>query len=270
MFRKVSISFWLLAAVLALVGCADNFEKIRRDPGVQKRLNAALAYYDKAEWQKAQMLFEDLMPIIKIDTIGEKIYYYYANTHFQLKSFNFASHYFKQFSLTYPNSKFTEDAVYMTAYSSFMMSPNYRLEQTNTTKAIEGFQFFANSYPTSARIPECNKMMDGLRRKMEFKDFESANLYYKLGEYESAVHTFKHFLEKYPDADLAEKARYMVLKAEYGYAANSVEEKQLPRLKDLQAHYLDFIDRYPSSPFIKDAESLYNASVSLVKKISLR
>jgi outer membrane protein assembly factor BamD len=270
MLKKISILLLVLSTTLVFVGCVDNFEKIRRDPGVTKRLNAAMEYYNKGEWQKAQYLFEDLMPIIKVDTIGEKIYYLYAQTHYQLANYNFASHYFKQFTNTYPNSRFAEDATYMTAYALFKMSPTYRLEQTNSMKAIEGFQYFANTYSSSPKVAECNKIMDELRRKLEFKDFESASLYLKLGEYQSAVHTFKHFLEKYPDADLAEKARFMILKAEYNYAVNSIENKQLERLKEMQEHYLAFIDKYPSSPYIKEAESLYNASQKQIKKISLR
>ena len=65
---------------------------------------------------------------------------------------------FKNFSNTFPNSEYREESDFMTAYSNYQLSPTFRLDQTYTIKAIEGFQLFANTYPDSKRVEECNRL----------------------------------------------------------------------------------------------------------------
>ena len=56
-----------------------------------------------------------------------------------------------------------EEAEYMAAYSNFRLSPNYKLDQTYTEKAIEGFEQFINLYPTTERAVNANKLIDEMR-----------------------------------------------------------------------------------------------------------
>lgn len=63
----------------------------------------------------------------------------------------------------------------MSVYSLYKTSPGYRLDQSNTEKAIDGFQLFVNTYPNSKRVEECNKLIDECRAKIEFKSFEAGS-----------------------------------------------------------------------------------------------
>ncbi len=267
--RRIVFILVLVSTALSWMACSDQFEKVRREPNVQTRLQAALAYYEEAEYQKAQYLLEDILPILKTDTIGERLYFIYAYTHYHQKNYNFASYYFKQFSATYPNSKRTEEAIFMTAYSHYRLSAVYRLDQGDTEKAIDGFQTFANSYPNSPKVAECNNLIDQMRRKLEQKAYESANLYYRLGDYKSAVYSFQNLLNDYSDTDNGELIRFMIIKSNYKLALNSITSKQIERLTEVQSFYTDFVERYPGSKYADEAKSLNEAAKAKLKKLNI-
>ena len=65
--------------------------------------------------------------------------------------------FFSIFSNRYPLSEHREECDYMSAYCSYLNSPDPSLDQTYTYKALEEMQVFINKYPTSSRIPECNR-----------------------------------------------------------------------------------------------------------------
>lgn len=259
----------LVLFVMIFSGCQDAFEKVRRSTSVQQRLDKAFDYYKKEDFAKAQLLFEDLIPLIKVDTIGEKVFFMYAYTHYNQKSYALASYYFKQFFNTYGNSAKSEEALFMSAMSQYKLSPTYRLDQSETNKAIEGFQMFANSFPGSNRVDRCNRMIDEMRGKLEFKAYESAYLYYKISDFKAAVYSFQQLLQDYPDTENAEKVKFMIIKSDYHLAVNSVTSKQRERFEETLKQYLDFVDTYPSSTFKKEAEDIYDkaqAKLAAIKK----
>lgn len=267
MFKNISFRILLTVLVASLWGCKDNFELIRRDPDWHVKLAKGLEYYDNGEYQKAQYLFEDIMPYVKADSTGEKVFFRYAYTHYFQKNFNFASHYFKQFYSTYYGSPLGEEALFMSAKCSFMLSPNYRLEQSSTDEAIEGFQLFINTFPNSPRVEESNQLIDQLRAKMEVKAYDAANLYYRLSDFKSATYSFQNLLKDYPDSKNDEKIRFNIIRSNYKLALNSVEDKQEERYNETIVFYYDFIDRYPQSSFLGEAQKIFTACQDQIKKL---
>ncbi|NJN33064.1 MAG: outer membrane protein assembly factor BamD [Saprospiraceae bacterium] len=157
------------------MACKSEFETIRTGTDVNLMLKKSLEYYDKGDYAKAQSLMELVMPSIKGRPELEEVSYKYGYTHYNLKSFVSASYYFKNFALTFANSKYREEAEYMSAYSEFLQSPNYKLDQENTAKAIEGFQYFVNNFPESKRVKDCNRLIDELRKKQEKRHLKKEN-----------------------------------------------------------------------------------------------
>jgi outer membrane protein assembly factor BamD len=146
------------------------------------------------------------------------------------------------------------------------MSPNYKLDQTYTVKAIEEFQRFANTHPNSDKIPEINRLIDEMRGKLERKAFEAAKLYYDIGEFQAAVQTFDNVLKDYPGSDKSEEARFLKLKSAYILAENSVYEKKEERFDETIVHYNEFIKKHPRSKWRKDAIEIYDNSTKELKK----
>lgn len=248
-----------LLVLIALSGCKSEFERIRLSGNVDQIYTKGMAYYDEGDYQKSQALFELIINNFRGRKEAEDLYFRYAQTHFHLKNYILAAYYFRTFGSTYPLSSLREEADYMAAYAHFKLSPVFRLDQSNTQKAIDGFQDFVNNYPRSARVEECNRLIGGLRAKLERKAFEEAKLYYDLREYQASLQSFENLLKDFPDSKDVERVRFLMIEAAYAWAANSVREKQQERYQRTLEYIGLFRNKYPRSSFssnVKKTESL--------------
>ncbi len=227
----------------------------------------AKKYYNEGAYYKAIPLFEELMSVFKGTQDVEKIYYFYAYSHYGQDDYLLAAHYFKSFADTYPRSVYAEDARFMTAYCYFKLSPKPSLEQTYTTKAIEHFQLFANGYPNSEKVKRANQLVEQIRLKLETKAFQSAELYFKVKSYKAAATSFENILEDFPDTKRQENLRFLILKSFFLLAENSIRTKQKERYEAAIDAYFNFIDRFPNSTSIIEAEQMYEVSLGKVKEL---
>jgi outer membrane protein assembly factor BamD len=175
-----------------------------------------------------------------------------------LSNYQLAATYFTNFASTFAYSTYTEEADFMTAYSYYKQSPSYRLDQEPSVQAIDAFQDFANKYPDSERVAECNKLIDELRVKLEEKAFAQGKLYYELSQYQAAITAFQNMLEEFPESSRAEEVRFLILKASYEYAVNSVYDRRAERYEEASSRYQDYINRYPTGSNQNEATEIRN------------
>lgn len=269
--QKSSISILFIGLFLFLsTSCKTEFEKIRNNTDQKVLYDSAFKYYEAGEYLRAQTLFELIINTLRGKQESEKVYFYYAYTHYYLKKYVLASYYFSNFANTFPNSQFREEADFMNAYSNYKMSPSFRLDQTYTSKAIDGFQLFVNTYPSSERVEECNKLIDICRNKMEQKSLHEAELYFNLRQYQSATHSYENILRDFPESQDAERVRFMITKASYLLAENSVFLKQEDRFNETIENAERFIARYPNSEFDKEVKNILKDSNKQLKSVLSR
>ncbi len=264
--NKIPFLF-LLVTFFGASSCSNSFEKLRTSGDVGNMTKSALRFYKDEEYIKAQTLFELIMPSLKGQPVLEEISFKYAFTHFNLRNYTSANFYFKNFATTFGASNLREEAEYMAAYSLYKQSPNYKLEQESTLKAIDGFQNFVNTFPESKRVKPCNKLIDELRKKLEKKGFEEGNLYFNISQYQAAIQVFENLLKDFPETSDAETVRYTILRSSYLFAENSIYEKQLERFKIVVEKYNDFNDKFPKSRFKREAESYLIIANKRIKEL---
>ena len=245
-----------MSGIVFLTACKGDFEKIRTSGNQELILNKAFEFYEKKEYMRSQTLFDLVLNTIKATEKAEKAYFYYAYTYYYQKQYLLGAYYFKNFSNTFTNSQYREEATYMSAYCNYAMSPTYRLEQSNTQKAIEEFQLFVNLFPESKRVEECNKLIDELRRKMEQKAFAEGELYFKLKQYQSGVISFDNLLRDYPETPDAERVRYLIAKSSFLLSENSIVEKKEERYLETANRCNDFLEKYPNGKYAKEIKEI--------------
>lgn len=249
----VSIS---LSIILSVAGCKSKFEKLRAGNDTAKKYQEAVNLYNKKNYSKALILFDDLVQRYRGRAEAEDLYYYFAYTNYKLRDYTTARYHFKTFADTYPNSPKAEECRYMAAYCYYLESPIYSLDQENTLKAIDALQLFINLYPKSSRVAEASKLIDNLRDKLETKSFANAKLFLDIGDFKSATIAFKNSMRDFPDTKYAEEMQFLSIKAQYLYAKNSFENKQEERFNEAIQLYNEFAEQYPSSKYLKEAEQL--------------
>jgi outer membrane protein assembly factor BamD len=242
----------------------SKFQKIQKSASVDEKYQAAIKYYEKKDYDKASLLFEEIIPIIKGTKESELAQFYIAYCHYYQGDYILSSHYFKKFYETFSRSEFAEESMYMYAYSLYEDSPAYNLDQTNTYTAIESMQNFINTYPESKFKDKCNEIIGQLRAKLERKAYENAELYSKTENYKAAVIAFNNFQRNYPDSDYNERVAYLKLVNAFNLAKSSTEDKKKERYEDTIEYYENFIDKYSSSRYLRQAENIYDSCVEVV------
>jgi len=261
MFKVKHLIILVFIAALGIAGCKSRFEKLRASNDVAKKYQEALRLYNKRDYSKALVLFEDLSQKYRGRAEAEDLNYYYAYTLYRLSDYTTARYQFKSFADTYPASKNAEEARYMGAYCYYLESPSFSLDQENTYKAIDALQLFINLYPTSDRAAAAAKYIATLRGKLEDKAFENAKMYLTTGpsnvdNYRAAVIALKNAQRDYPDIKYAEEMDFLMIKAQYLYAKNSYVIRQEDRYNEALALYTEFTENHPDSKFAKDAKAL--------------
>ncbi len=262
MFKnKGLLVFWFfLSLVVGISACKSKFDQLRASNDVTKKYQEALRLYNNKYYNKALLLFEDLVQRYRGRTEAEDLYYYYAYTNFKLKDYTTARYHFKVFAETYPNSPRAEECRFMSAKCYYLESPVYSLDQQNTVKAIDALQLFINLYPKSERVPAASKLIDDLRGKLELKSYMNAKLFLDLGDYKSAIIAFRNSTKDFPDTKYAEEMEFLSIKAQYLLAKNSFESKQEERFNEVIQLYADFSTKYPISKYLKEASQFKKSS----------
>lgn len=250
----IRIVFYALILITLSTSCKSEFERIRLSSDPKLILDKSIEFYENEEYLRAQTLFELILNQYRGTRDAEKLFFYYAYTHYYLRQYQLASHYFTNFSNTFAYSQYREEADYMAAYSNYQLSPGFRLDQQPTLDAIEGFQEFVNRYPDSERVQEANDLIDEMRQKLEQKSFSQGKLYLDLQQYEAAITSFENTLEDFPETDRAAEIRFSIFKASYLYAENSIFERREERYLEALEKFESFQSRHARSDFMKQAE----------------
>jgi outer membrane protein assembly factor BamD len=253
--------------ILVIASSCSKFRKIQKSDDWRVKYEAGLAYYEKKDYFKAATLFEEILPIIKGSEEAENAQFLFAYAHYFQKQYLLSAHYFKTFYTTYSRSPKAEEALYMHAYSNYLESPFYNLDQAHTYEAVQSMQTFINKFPNSKYKDKAHEIIDQLQIKLEEKAFANAKLYHKLGRHKAAVIALDNFKKDYPDSDKKEEASFLQIETEYIYAKESIRDKQKERYQKVIEFYEEFVDNYPNSRFLKDAQDIYDNAITQLGKI---
>lgn len=272
---------WIIIIALVLGSChgskkatsqkasaKKSISKILKNPDPAYKLRIAEQYYVKKKYNKAQQIYEDIMPYYKTGKEFEDIYYKYAYCAWYQSDYANAENLFKSFLEIFPNSTKAEEVDYMRAFSFYKQSPKPELDQTNTIKAMGMMQTFINTHPGSVKNKEANELIDICRGKLETKDYKSAQLYYDLGQFRASGVAFTTLLNTYPESLKGDQYKLMIIKAYYRYAEMSVEEKKIERFGQVINECNEFTDRFPDSKLKKEADDFLNLSHTNIKNLS--
>ncbi|MFW5757252.1 MAG: outer membrane protein assembly factor BamD [Bacteroidota bacterium] len=267
MYKQTSFksNFIIILVILTLSSCSQ-YQKLLKSDDVMLKKEKAIEYFEKEDYSRSLGLLTDIIPAFRGTSHAEELNYYFALAHYNMGDYTMAAHYFKSFTESFPRSEHNEEFNFLSAYSKYLLSPRPSLDQTPTREAINELQQFANKYPESEKIEEVNELIDELRLKLEKKNYDSAKLYYNLGDYMAAVRSFKNLINDFPDTEFREEAMFLIMRAHFLYAENSVREKQLERYTNVVEAYEDLIKRYPESSYLDDAEQM---NARAIKQIEL-
>lgn len=254
--------------IAGFLSSCKGINKLLKNPDPDYKLRKAEQYYVNKKYIFAQQLYDDVMPYFKGKAEFEDIYYKYAYCAYYLKDYLSAENLFKTYLEIFPKSVRAEELDFMRAYTYYKQSPKPPLDQANTIKAMGMMQTFINTHPNSPKNKEALEIIDICRAKLEEKERASAQLYYDLGQFRAAGVSFTTLLNDFPESEKGDTYKLMAIKSYYSYAELSVDERKIERFEQVITECNDFMDRFPDSKLLTEAERYITLSQSNIKNLN--
>ncbi len=264
---KKNIIITLLVAIV--ISSCGQYNKVLKSRDLVYQYEAAKAYYAKGKYNKAATLLDGLTIPLKGTDKAEESVYLLGMCYMNQKDYATAAMTFITYYTSYPSGKYAEIARFQAGKSLYLDTPEPRLDQTSTYKAIQELHLYIEEYPNSVRKKEAQDMMFELQEKLVRKEFLAAQLYYDLGlymgnNYESCIITAQNALNEYPYTKQREELSMLILLSKYKIAFHSLEEKKEERYRDVIDEYYSFTNEFPESKYKKEADRLFKESVKVI------
>ena len=269
--RKKTLS--LIVSTLLLVSCQTSYNQVVKTTDYDYKYEAAKEYYAAGSYNKCSELLEDMVMLLKGTDKAEESLFMLGMCYFNMGDYETACLYLDRYYKTYSKGIYTEQARYYSGKSSFMQSPDVRLDQSPTVTAINTLLEFLDFYPYTNYRDDVLVMLEELRNRLAEKEYLAALLYYNLGSYtgncvnggsnyEACIITAENALKTYPYTKFREDLMMMILRARYRLANKSVTEKKEDRYRETIDEYFGFKNEFPDSKYMREADKIYRYSVA--------
>ena len=254
---------FLLMMMTVLLSSCGEYNKILKSTDYELKYSYAKKYFNAKQYSKSATLLDELVTIFKGTAYAEESLYLLAQSYYGQKDYQTASQYFETYYTTYPKGEFTELSRFYSGYGLYLDSPDPRLDQSQTYKAIEQLQLYLEYYPQSERAEEAQNIMFELQEKLAYKELMATRLYFNLGTYmgnnfQSCVITAQNALKNYPYSKYREEFMFLIIRAKYELALVSVEEKLQGRYLDVVDEYYNYMNEYPEGNYVKQVTKFYD------------
>jgi outer membrane protein assembly factor BamD len=253
--------------LLLLFTSCGEYNKILKSTDTMAKYEAAKKYFNEGKYNRSIALLEEVVPLLRGSSSAEESLYLLAQAHYSSKDYISASEYFKSYYSSFPRGEYAELARFYAAYGLYLDSPDPRLDQSDTYKAMQQFQDFIEYYPQSEKKDIAQNALFELQEKLALKELMAVRLYYNLGDYTlyvfpggnylSCVITAQNAMRTYPFSKYREDFMYYTFKSKYEMAIQSVEEKKDFRYRDVVDEYYSYTNDYGEGKYIKEIQKLY-------------
>ena len=261
--------------VFLFTACGE-YNSILKSTDLNVKFDYAKKYFEDGKYSRTATLLEDVVQMTRTTSRGEEALYLLAQSYYKMKDYSTASEYFKTYYTTYPKGDYAELSRYYSAYGLYLDSPDPRLDQSDTYKAMQQFQDFIELYPQSERKNDAQNALFELQEKLAMKELIAVRLYYNLGNYTiipfpganylSCVITAQNAVRNYPYSKYREEFMYYMFKSKYEMSIQSVDEKKEFRYHDVVDEYFAYANEFPEGKYIKEIKRLYENIDKRLKK----
>lgn len=228
----------ILLLIFLFQSCGSSGGSSIKTDDPEKAYFIAKSRYDKRDYLDAIDDFNLIKLKFSGSNIIDKAIYYLGMSYYKREEYILATYEFENLLKSYPASTLAEDSRYMLASCYYNLSPKYSLDQSYTGYAITEFQNFVELYPGSKYKSDAEKKISELKNKLALKIYKSAEMYFDLGNYKSAIVYYDNILEDYFETEYADDALYgkiqaLIFKKKYDLAESEIErfEKKFPESK---------------------------------------
>lgn len=251
--------------LIALSACSTK-NAIKPGDTIDVAFSKAKALFDDGKYGEAARAFETVLSLGRGSDTSRDAQFLLAESYFHNKEYLIAASEYKRYVTFYPRSEKREEADYMEAFSYYKMSPRYKLDQTDTYRAIDLFRLYIGRYPDSPKVAEAANHLDELRNKLAVKSIKAADMYFNLKMYQSAGMYYQVTVDDFPETPYAEQALARQVESYILYADNSVQERQSERYQLAVDATEKYMQLFPNGKSRNSVESMGRTARSGVER----
>lgn len=240
-FLKIT-SFFLLTVIV--LGCSSS-RHIRQGDSLEVAFEKANNFFERGRYTDAARSFETVLSIGRGTEIAQESQFMLAMSYFNNREFLIAASEFQRYATNFPRSERRIDAEFKQAMSYYRLSPRYKLDQTDTYRAIELMQLFIGRYPDTEQAAQAAELIDEMRNKLAQKEYSAGQMYLRIRQFQAAAIYFGLVLDMFPETIWAERALASQIQAYILFAENSVPERQAERFQMAINSYETYIQLFP-------------------------
>ena len=275
----MKVRYILFCAFICLTGVScSSFNKLIKSPDTDLKYEAVKQYFFKGKNSNANILVSEIMPALRGTEKGDEAAFVTAMIQFQSRDYVTANEYFKKYYGSFPTGLHTDEARFYAANALYQSTPQTELDQTGTLNAITEMQNFIEIAPESKFVPQARDMIFEMQDKLVEKQYQAAKLYFNLGSYignctmggnnyEACIITAENAVKDYPYSKKKEEFSFLILKAKYSLAQQSIATKMKERLENTIDEYYGFVNEYPDSKYMKEAKSIFERAQRAYKSL---
>lgn len=267
---KSTLAMTMTALAALTLGSCSQYDKLLKSNNNELKYKEAKRYYEERHYMKAYTLLENVANYYKGTEESDEVLFLIAESYRKNKDYIIANNYYNTYVKSFPTGNHVEECWFLAGKSLYELSPDARLDQTETINALNALEEYTQLFPNGQFTEEANKLISEMRDKLATKAYLSAKLYYNLGNYLgnnylSAVVTAQNALKDFPETKLREDLSFLILKSKYEQARKSVQSKRTQRYIDTVDEYFNFKSEYPNGKYIKEANKIYDNSKNHAK-----
>jgi outer membrane protein assembly factor BamD len=251
---------------LILAGCASG-GRIRYDTPAEA-FDKGMLRFERGDYPRAILFFQGVFDFGRTHEYAADAQLQLARSYRANKEYLLAANEYTRFTQIYRSDERLAQASYELAMTYFDRSPNYKLDQTDTERAINQFQLFINRYGDHPLTQEANTRIVELRDKLAHKRYDAGLQYETRGYFEASALTFESVFNDYYDTTWADDALMASMRAYIAFANQSITMRQAERLQSALDSYDRLIQIFPDSPVIKAAEPMYREASGRIAELT--
>jgi outer membrane protein assembly factor BamD len=253
----------LLVVILASCG---EFNKILKSTDADLKYTYAKKYFDEKKYGRTITLIGEILPYYKNRTEEQEMMFLLGQAYFYDKDYTSATLIYKRYYNQFPKGEYTELARFNAGYGLYLDSPDARLDQSSTFKAMQELQEYLEYYPKGQKSKEAEDIMFELQEKLAYKEYMACRLYYNLGmymgnNYESCIVTAREALKNYPFSAFAEEFQIYTIRSKFELADKSVDTKKPIRYRDLIDEHFNYVNMFPDGKYQKESTRYYRTAL---------
>ncbi|MEO0078489.1 MAG: outer membrane protein assembly factor BamD [candidate division WOR-3 bacterium] len=195
--------------LVANVGCPKRATP-PRPASAEQALQQALDFRHAKRFRQAQEAFTNVIFSFPGSAQASDAQYYLAEAHFAARDYAAAQTEYDFYLKNYPNGRFQEQAAFELALAHLRASPGHTRDQTAARKAREMLDDFLSLYPETKLRAEVNQALAEIDTHLARKDLDAARLYFRAGEYKSALVYYEYTIDAHPGIAISDVDNYRI------------------------------------------------------------